>query len=279
MTWHAQSGQIVLQGEEAKLFRDAILYMCDIIVGAVEDEESFFDGASVFDRMSRSQQLASLEVVARYLFHQTPECLPLTAWSEATLASVLHEIRTFVHLEIDEGDSDAHRRTILDMLNAHDDIEDMDSLDEWNCLLDAYEDRFLWDLDYEDDDVTDLPPEHSRRTRLMMGIAHDYYSSIPHDLRADESLQHGAKRVWMVIDGKKRFRLTVTLTCELPASSTIETIDDDLTVLSRICPHMTLLRVDSAGDLVEASDEQHAFFFDGALLESGIEEVPDPETN
>ncbi|QDV73740.1 hypothetical protein K2D_20060 [Planctomycetes bacterium K2D] len=53
MTWHAQSGKLVLSGNEAKLYREAILFMCDLSVGAADDEESCFEGATVFDRMSR----------------------------------------------------------------------------------------------------------------------------------------------------------------------------------------------------------------------------------
>jgi len=100
MTWHAQAGQLVLSGAEARLFREAVLLMSDDIASVDSDEESFFDGASLFDRLTRSQQLASLEVVAHHLFHETPACLPLTAWSEATLASLLAEIRRMVQAEI-----------------------------------------------------------------------------------------------------------------------------------------------------------------------------------
>ncbi|TWT48948.1 hypothetical protein [Botrimarina hoheduenensis] len=201
MTWHAQSGRLVLAGGEAKLFREAVLCMCDIIVGAVDDEESFFDGAAVFDRMSRSQQLASLEVVVRQLFHPTAECLPLTAWSEATLASVLREVRSLVLMEVEEGERNEFQQTVVDVLDAHEDIAGFESDKDWSYLLEAYEDRFLWDLDFEDDEITDLSPEQSSQARLLLGIGDDYYSSAPPDLLAQESLQQAAKRIWVVIDG------------------------------------------------------------------------------
>ena len=111
-----------------------------------------------------------------------------------------------------------------------------------------------------------------------MGIVDEYYSSIPPDLSAGDSLRRGAKRVWMAVDGKKTFKLTASLTCDLPASLSAETIDDDLMTLLGVSPFLTLVRVDSEGSLVEASDEQHEFFFDGGLLEYAIEEAEESET-
>ena len=75
MTWHAQDGEMVLHGKESHIFRETILYMCDMITAERSDEDSTFGGATVFDRMTRSQQLASLEIVSGYLFHATGECL------------------------------------------------------------------------------------------------------------------------------------------------------------------------------------------------------------
>ncbi|MCA9259164.1 MAG: hypothetical protein KDA61_08190, partial [Planctomycetales bacterium] len=243
MTWHAQDGQIVLAGGESDLLRDAVLCMCDAILSASDDEESFFEGAKVFDDMSRSQQLASLEVVARYLFHPTPACLPLTAWSEATLASVLREVRSLVQMEIDEGEKEDCRRVLAEALEIQGEIENFNDSDEWDCLLDAYDDRFLWDNDFEDDEATDLPPEFALQSRRIMGIGDDYYASIPPDLPAAVGLEQAAKRVWIAIDGKKTFKLSATLTCELPASLSVETIDDDLKVLRRVLPRLDLLQV------------------------------------
>jgi len=202
MTWHAQSEKLVLAGDEARLFREAILWMCDSIVSAPDDEESFFEGARVFDRMSRSQQLASLEVVSRYLFHPTPECLPLTAWSEATLASVLHEIRALVHMEIEGGEATEWRRVVTDASAFQDELQGLDDAEALSCVLDAYEGRFLWDNDFEGDDVADLPPEQAEHFRCVMSISDEYYSEIPPELSMSDTLEHGAKRVWMAIDGK-----------------------------------------------------------------------------
>ena len=113
MTWHAQAGDLVLLGDEARLFRDAILFLCDEISEAIDDADSFYGGARVFDQMTRTQQMASLELVTKSLFHETEDCLELNAWNEATLATILSEIRTLLHLEIDEGDKDEIRCVLV----------------------------------------------------------------------------------------------------------------------------------------------------------------------
>lgn len=202
MTWHAQDGKLVLEGDEGALFRDSILMMSDAIACAADDEDSSFDAAAVFDSMSRSQQLAALAVVARYLFHETPECLPLTAWSEATLASVLREVKRKVVFEVVEGKGDRHRRAVLEATGLADEVEDYDDADEWDMLMDAYEDRFLWDDDYADVEIPDLAPGPASLTRHMLGILDDYYTAVPPDLPAGVSLQQGAKRVELAIDGE-----------------------------------------------------------------------------
>lgn len=277
MTWHAQAGKLVLSGDERKLFREAVLRMSDYIVTVGDDEDSFFDGASVFDRMTRAQQLASLEVVSRYLFHETPESLPLTAWSEATLASVLHEIRSLVHVEVDEGEKSEWRRVIADLLDFRDEIENFEDAQEWSSVLDAYEERFLWDSDFEDDGVIDLPPEHAQHVLDAMRIPNEYYSAIPPDLATSDNLDRAAKRLWMTVDGKKTFRLTATLTCELPASLEVTSVDDDLVALHGVVPQLELMRVDGQGNLIEATQELFEFFFDEGVVEYSIEEQQGPQ--
>lgn len=191
MTWHAQAGKLVLRGNEAKLIAEAVLRVCDAILDAADDEESFFEVAAVFDRMSRSQQVAALETVARYLLHETPQCLPLTAWSEATLATVLDEAKRLVRLDVNDGDRAGYRETVVDALG----IDEWEDPEEWEAVLDCYDERFLWDLDYQDERGLDSPPDQEAATREVMGISNDYYTSPPPDLGAHDTLQDGAGRV------------------------------------------------------------------------------------
>lgn len=255
MTWHAQAGPLVLHGDEAQLVREAVLSMCHVIKDAEDDEESCFETAEVFDRMSRTQQLAALEAVSRYLFHETAQRFPLTAWSEATLASILGEVRAFIEGEVGRGGRQDGRRAVLNALGLDDRPMSTDDHQKWSCLLDAYEDRFLWDADYADDGAADLPPKPAKQTREVLGISEDYYTAVPPDLRGGETLESGFKRVWMAIDGKKTFKLSATLTCELPASLSVEKLDDDLTVLHGALPKLELMEVDQDGNLTSRAND------------------------
>jgi hypothetical protein len=247
--------------------------MGDLIAGAVSDDESTFGGAAVFDAMTRSQQLASLETVSQNLFHRTEKCLELTAWSEATLASILNEVRTFVLTETDESETSECRDTVAAALGGDAEIDDYDSTEEWESVLEAYEDRFLWDLDYEDNVVGDLPPEHASMIRNLMAISDDYYSAVPPDLKYEEDVRHSYRRLLMAIDGRKTIRMTATLTCEVPASFRIQNSEQAGQTLDEFFPAIILMRHAGGGDASQVSDEQEAFFLDGSEFDHTIEEL------
>jgi hypothetical protein len=202
MTWHAQDGDLVLQrGDEAGLFNYVIQYFCDMIPSAADDADSTFGGARLFDQMTRTQQLASLELVTKYLFLKTEDCLELNAWSEATLASILAQMRILLQVEVEDGDRDDLRRVISRLTECDVSRDDWNDWSEWDTIFDIYEDRFLWDNDFEDTGITDLPPEHADAVRQMMGIADDYYTAIPPDLNGDHEIVDAVKRIEMCIDG------------------------------------------------------------------------------
>ncbi len=77
-------------------------------------------------------------------------------------------------------------------------IDDWEDPEEWEAVLDCYDERFLWDLDYQDEQGLDLPPDQEAATRAMMGVADDYYTSVSPDLRADDTLDIGVKRLMRI---------------------------------------------------------------------------------
>ena len=273
MTWHAQDGDLVLLGDEANLFRDAILFLCDEISEATDDADSFYGGASVFDQMARTQQIASLALVTKYLFHETEDCLELSAWSEATLASILAQIRMLLHLEVNEGDKDEIRCVISRLTEYEASSEDWDNLPEWDAILEAYEDRFLWDNDFEDTEITDLPPDHADSVRQMMGISDEYYSAVPPDLDDDRDLADAVKRIWMCIDGTKTIKMTVTLTAEVPASLEIKNDEEGYQTIRGCFPSMIIMQDDGEGGGSQVDDELDYFFMNGCEMDHSIEVV------
>ncbi|QDV78400.1 hypothetical protein K2D_20070 [Planctomycetes bacterium K2D] len=70
--------------------------------------------------------------------------------------------------EVEEAERDDLRRTVVDALDAHEDVTGFESEEGWIGLLDANDERFLWDLDFENDDLSDLPLEHSSHTRRAL---------------------------------------------------------------------------------------------------------------
>lgn len=274
MTWHAPEGEIKLQGKEAAIFRDSILTMCDTICGEDNDEECTFGGAKVFDRLTRTQKLASLEKVSHYLFHATSECLELSAWSEATLASILQQIRILVHLELDAGESNYFRKFLSEHLEYEIESSDWNDITEWESALDAYESRFLWDMDFENETISDLPPEHAKYQRRTFGIDDNYFSSISPDLETEWDIRYAKKRIRMEIDGRKKLRMTVTLTVDVPASLSIETDDEGMQTAHGCFPSVILMRDLGDGNADEANDKFYDFFMDGSETDHRIEEWP-----
>ena len=194
MTWHAPAGQIILRGKEADIFRDAILEMCDDIL-EITDEDFVFGWVRLFEAMSRTQQVASLEKVGHHLFHSTDTCLELHAWSEATLASILKQIGNDLSFEIEYGEGKEIRQFVAEYFEEEFELTDWDDYQEWIFYLDCYEDRFLWDADYDDDAVADMPPDQARQFKAMFGVLEDYYSATPPDLESEDEIPDAIKRI------------------------------------------------------------------------------------
>ena len=75
---------------------------------------------------------------------------------------------------------------------------------EWDCILDGYEDRFLWDNDFEDTEFADMSSDQADSVRHIMGIADEYYATVPPDLDDDGEIDVAVQRIGMCIDGSGR---------------------------------------------------------------------------
>jgi len=275
MTCDAQRGRTVLSGEEGQIFREAILKGIDDILDTTSDGDSeIYGGASVFNAMSRTQQAASIEAVTNALFHETEECFPLTAWSEATLASILAEIKVRLVLEIDTNE-ECELRNFL-RANFGSTIEhaskDWNSQEEWNLIFDVYQDQLLWDMDYESTSTMDTPPEAAAHILNVMGIDDDYYMAIPPDLEDDWELTECYHRVVMSIDGKKTIKMRVYLIAEVPVSMEFENNEEWGDTIGGFCPSAELFI--ARGDTAETADDNIIRKRFGILtIEHSIEDV------
>ena len=246
MTWRAPRGETVLASKEREVFGQAILDIAEQIIEASSDEESvIFDGATLFNQMARTQQSAALEAVAEALFFDTSKCFELTAWSEATLATILAAIRAFVTLELDdEAGGDDVRRLVNEkvggMISA--DSEGWQSHDQWSSVMDLYEEQFLWDLDFENEKILDLPPEQARALKMAMGVGDGYHTAIPPDLDYESELDAVYHRIWLLTMGKKKVTFTVTMEANVPASFAIQDDEDWGQTLNGLYPTVIMMK-------------------------------------
>ena len=275
MTWHAQAGNIVLRNDKGKAFNEAILFLHDEIIESAGDEESKYGHACVFDEMSRSQQLSSLELVTKHLFHDTDQCLPLTAWSEATLAAILGTIKVLLQLEVDAGEKDEYRRLFARVSDTNVSDANWDSHEEWSLVHGAHEDRFLWDSDFDDMKLADMPPEQAAHIRSIMGISDEYYSSVPPDLECDRDIRFVYKRLWCCMAGTKTIKMTATFTVEVPAELEIEEDEEIGQTIHNCFPSIIMMVNQGDGDATQASDSLEEFFLDGCAMDHKIEVIDD----
>ena len=277
MTWHAPYGRLVLKGEEREIFKESILELCQLILDLGDEFES---GEHVFDALTDTQKLASLEVVAKYLFTETEEPLALTAWSEVTLAVILGNIRTNLLIEAEDPEADCGIRPVIKE-HAGVDADDLagskwDDPDTWDSIFDGYESRFLWDDDFSDATIADLSPEASSVVKNTMGISNDYYSSIPPDFEHESETRNIEKRIQIAADGKRTIRMVATLTTEVPASLEIQE-RDGLKMILGCFPTITLMTDHGDGAASTASDELLQYLEDGSVVDYDIDYVDDTD--
>lgn len=158
MTWRTEIGERTLQGAEAKLVREAIGVMSDVIWDEVRTglpQWSF--GVRVFDQLESPARLAMLLEVGTALLCETPACPPLTAISEGTVAAIFGHVRQAIEFEIDDGRTTWREDVLAAMRETDPDWDDLPRRDcddpmEWAGPIDSLEERILWDLDFEDGD-------------------------------------------------------------------------------------------------------------------------------
>jgi len=198
--WHTAAGLRTLSGAEAALVRESLE---DVAQGIQRELEGCARvgrcAVPIFHALRPEQKLALLcEVGEALLLPETP--VPdLNALNEATVGVLYENIehRILAELENDTGPEQSRyywRRLVLATLEEsraeaeHDPFPDgvpdimCRDRDEWILFVECLTDRVLWDNDWMDGDVyLDLPPEHAKKLKRMMGVTEDYYTAIPPD--------------------------------------------------------------------------------------------------
>jgi len=207
--WRTSKGDRVLKGAEAELFRAAagslLEYACNC------HDESACTGHAAFDRLTWHQQISALAFVCHALLRPEIPVPQHTASNEAAIATVFGHIE--VLLDEDEGTDEpgeteaesmiqsAARETgiIARYVEMGSDEEEITS--DYQCLIQALTDRVLWDDDYSDNEISDLPPETIQIGKQMLGIADEYYTAVPDDPSEGET-KTLIKQLWVLLDGE-----------------------------------------------------------------------------
>jgi len=164
-------------------------------------------GHRVFANLTLEQKTWTLHKVAFGLLDRKTPIVPLTAYSEATVATIFRQIENLVTFEIDmepvyaeeSGWRFAVRQAILAVheevgLDSPDFIDDDEPLkaecadmDEWKFAIESIECTILWDMDYDIRTFEDGHPDIDAQKRKKFGIDDDYFSAIPDDPKPAEA--------------------------------------------------------------------------------------------
>ncbi|MGO9108542.1 MAG: hypothetical protein ACLP9L_04850 [Thermoguttaceae bacterium] len=204
--WSTPDGERILQGAEAKLFREALAMIVDMVCDDAEGCLQF--SAPPFDKLQPNQKLAVLAEVGSALLQENQPIRRLTAVREAAVGAVYEAIMLIVEMEInqpaEERTSPTWRELVLTACQEQgiDELLDpaSEEIDEWGMLISCLTDAVLWDEDWRDSEsLMDVDPKAGRAVKEMLGIDEDYYVAVPPD-PTDEEM----KAVWTTLRGLTR---------------------------------------------------------------------------
>jgi hypothetical protein len=205
--WHTPGGDRVLTPGEWELVRAGLGLAWDAVEIAHEAGTGDATGVRVFDVLQPGQQVALLAQVGTALSDPAAPAPPLTAATEGALAAMFAQLRAWLEVELDAGETTECRRMILgavgDAAGQDGPLPEPTETDagEWELLLEEVEARLFWDADWEMGDVfLDLPPEAARTDLVLHGIDPDYFTSVPDD--PDDDGLAAARRVLAELTGR-----------------------------------------------------------------------------
>jgi len=199
--WWTPDGERILQGAEARLFREALARTVDMVR---DDPEGLWQfGAPPFDKLQPNQKLAVLAEVGSALLQANQPVPRLTAVREAAVGAVYEAIMLLVEMEVDQPAEERASPTWRELVLAACQEQGVDELldpaseeiDEWDMLISCLTDAVLWDEDWKDSEsLLDADPKASRAVKKLLGIDEDYYVAVPPDPSAEEM-----ERVWATL--------------------------------------------------------------------------------
>jgi hypothetical protein len=188
MTWNTPLGSRSLTGVEQQILRSAITELSREIVD-MPDDACMEYGIPVFDRLTGCQKLVMLDYVKDHLLFETPNVNDSSAVIDGTVGALFSFIGGRIDIERDsEVDFKAgltkkperyYRKLLLKASRDYEwDFDPRKDPGRWALALQMLQDRILHDCDYEMD-FGDLAPEASAMLKSTLGIAPEYFVSVP----------------------------------------------------------------------------------------------------
>ena len=180
--YQTPSGERVLLGAERFLFESTLGMMVDLL-----GDGDFDFGVPAFDQLQRGQRLFALYQAASALLHAELPAPKLTAYLDATVATVFQFLIDQIEQEISDpnsyDDPNIWRETTLLAACERCPIEDLplldcDDLSEWETVVELLESAVLWDRDFEMQFVLDADPNDGEELKDELGIEGDFYTAV-----------------------------------------------------------------------------------------------------
>ena len=174
-----------------------------------EDENDYLpDEIERFANLTLEQKAWTVHLVAFGLLDRRTPIVPLTAYTEATVATIFRTIENMVQMEIDFVENLAENETVDGLYdvrraiwtvheeagrNSADFIDDEPlkvecaDIEQWKEAVHSIEFSILWDTDYAITTFEDGHPELDALKRARFTIDDNYFSAIPDDPRPAEA--------------------------------------------------------------------------------------------
>lgn len=184
--WRTPTGDRILTGAEAELFRVGLASLLFYLDEGEDIEMPLNVGVSLFDGLTYPQKLAMLEFVGGALLRESIACPKHTAVGEATIAAVFYHIESELEVEIDEGHDDIRRLIVAACKHAGATEQpprlQSISKNEWRFAIEFLTDQILWDCDWGHElGSMDAAPEVAQGIKDFARIDDDYYTAIAPD--------------------------------------------------------------------------------------------------
>ncbi len=181
--YRTSAGLRVLEGNERAFFTASFGMMVDLL-----SDHDFEFGLPAFDQMQRGQKLFAMYEAGRALLRPDQPAPELTAYLEATVATVYQFAYDQIVTETDDPDfsDEPHywRGLALRAVSELDaDCEfpevNCDERSRWKSVVELLEGKVLWDRDFEMQFVLDLDPQHAEKVKGSLRIETDFFTAVP----------------------------------------------------------------------------------------------------